>query len=142
MANRIYTNYNGAGVYAIIDIKNFCAYVGSSSNIKTRLKNHLCLLRLGKHQNKQLQQDFNSGAKFDFVVLEKNNANKRLLLAKEYLYMLDMIENGFILYNIYGGNKKELKNIICHNAMIILKDKSVYNDLLVKKYKIYKVRKK
>lgn len=119
MSFRINTKYNGPGVYAIIDIRNFKAYIGSSCRILNRAKQHLNLLKTGKHNTELLQNDYNNKCNFVFVVLEKcNNISDRKLLFKEYCYMYSIMNEGFTLYNKIGGTKEQLTDMIVQNSII------------------------
>ena len=66
------------GIYKIICVNNKF-YIGSSTNIDRRLKEHTSLLKRNKHLNKRLQKDWNKyGEKnFRFEIIETiNNINK------------------------------------------------------------------
>lgn len=137
MSFNIRTKYEGPGVYAIIDIDNFCAYVGSADNILRRAKSHKSSLKSGKHHAEKLQKDFNSKHKFDFVLIEKTNCSQRKRLLKEYCYIYEMLQAGFILYNTYGNNEK-IKDIVIHNTLIVNCNYTYIDYFLMNKYKYYK----
>lgn len=46
-------------VYAIVNEANGNRYIGSSINIRRRLRGHISALRLNRHYSKSLQADFN-----------------------------------------------------------------------------------
>ena len=47
-------------------------YIGSTVNLEKRYKTHLTLLKKGKHQSKELQEDFNKfGEDFSVYILEE-----------------------------------------------------------------------
>lgn len=48
--------YEGCGIYAIVNSKKMSCYIGSSKNIKLRAINHKAHLKKGKHHNKLLQK--------------------------------------------------------------------------------------
>lgn len=48
------------GVYAIVNVANKRAYIGSSKNMRTRVRQHMSSLRANKHSNTLLQNDFNT----------------------------------------------------------------------------------
>lgn len=104
-------NYSGCGVYAIINIIDFKAYVGSSRNIRKRAREHLHELKNKSHSSKELQKDFDK--KLRFVVLKKleNGTDKSKLRIAEYSLMLKMLQQDFELYNTipFSGveNRKE-----------------------------------
>jgi GIY-YIG catalytic domain len=64
-----------AGVYMIICLLLGIAYIGGSARLFERLQDHLDLLRLNRHHNKQLQRDWNTFGDdcFAIVVLETLN---------------------------------------------------------------------
>lgn len=65
------TDYEYAGVYAIINQSNKRVYIGSSETIRTRCLKHEYLLKKGRHHCKLLQSDYNLGYSFKVIVLEK-----------------------------------------------------------------------
>lgn len=92
-------DYSGCGVYAIINILDFKAYVGSSRNIKRRAYQHSRDLKEGKHYIDDLQKDSCKGLRF--VILDKyDNIEKDKLRIAEYVFMLKMLDQHFDLYNI------------------------------------------
>ena len=60
---------NNCGVYCIRCKVNNKAYIGSSTNIKSRWYEHKSDLRRGKHHNKQLQEDYNKYGADNFLYL-------------------------------------------------------------------------
>lgn len=92
-------DYRGCGVYAIINILDFKAYVGSSGNIKKRAYQHLRDLKEGKHYIDDLQKDSRRGLRF--VILDKyDNIERNKLRIAEYVFMVKMLDQHFELYNI------------------------------------------
>ena len=90
--------YRGAGVYAIFNIIDMMVYVGETTNINKRAKQHLHLLRLGKHPILKLQNDVSKNLRF--VVLKKipdHEVNN--IRITEKVFILKMYEYGFRLYN-------------------------------------------
>lgn len=96
---------NKKGVYAIVNVKKMRCYIGSSSRIKTRANQHKNDLIANRHANKFLQTDFNNNFDFEFLVLELCEEDKETLTAKEKMYMLEALENGFELYNLMPCSK-------------------------------------
>lgn len=92
-------NYDGAGIYAIINIEDFGVYVGSSHNIRKRAIQHGSAMKSKYHTIEQLNKD---GA-FDFVVLAEFGADYEewQLRVHEWMYMYCFKEKGFKLYNKY-----------------------------------------
>lgn len=64
-----------SGIYKINDEENSKIYIGKANNIRARINNHLITLKNNTHQNKNMQEGFNSslinnGRGFSFEVLE------------------------------------------------------------------------
>lgn len=62
--------YNGIGIYAIENCNNGKIYIGSSKNIKNRVRQHECLFYYG-HCNNKIQSDINKGDTFKSRILYK-----------------------------------------------------------------------
>lgn len=93
--------YQGAGIYAIINYDEAKIYIGKTSNIKRRAEQHKKALETGTHPNYFLSKD--STKKLCFLVLRKVPENyKWLLNLLEKLYMYQSLDSGFTLYNIQG----------------------------------------
>lgn len=58
---------NGCGVYVIRCVANGRMYIGSSTDLATRLSKHFTSLRGGRHENKKLQNHFNKYGEVAFV---------------------------------------------------------------------------
>ncbi len=101
--------YDGCGIYAIINVHKMMCYIGSSGNIKRRAEDHRNALKRNRHANKALQSDYNNGARFDFVILEKivDDVAKDFLIAKEKMYMLSALDNCFSIYNLLPKTESE-----------------------------------
>ena len=78
------------GIYSIENITNNYIYIGCSNDITRRWQEHIDKLLLDKHENINLQKDFNrlnkDVTKFKFEVLETVQ-NRELLWDKELIYM-------------------------------------------------------
>lgn len=58
------------GVYAIINKTNGREYVGSSEKgILSRINQHERLLKTGKHNRKEMQEDYNNGDVFEAEII-------------------------------------------------------------------------
>lgn len=75
-----------SGIYAIQNMKNGNAYVGSSSDIKKRWSDHRRELIKGKHINKHLQSAWNkhSSDSFVWVILESVSDPSDLIAREQY----------------------------------------------------------
>lgn len=87
---------NKQGIYKISNNETGICYIGSSTDIGSRLRKHFSELRFNRHPNKRLQTDFNTyGVEIlSWSIIEETNEN---LIAKERQYQIDTgIDN---LYN-------------------------------------------
>jgi group I intron endonuclease len=77
-----------SGIYKITNVKNGKFYIGSSTDVKGRIRGHRYLLNSGKHENIHLLSAWNKYGKraFIFEILE-TNLNKILLEVKEQEYI-------------------------------------------------------
>jgi len=75
------------GIYKIINIINNQYYVGSSTNISKRWKEHIRLLNLNKHHNDYLQHAWNKYGKdsFNFIIVENTNSDSIKITEQKYL---------------------------------------------------------
>ncbi|MBQ2786046.1 MAG: GIY-YIG nuclease family protein [Oscillospiraceae bacterium] len=74
---RIRRRYALVGIYAIINKTNGRVYIGSSSNLISRLAMHERALISGKHPNTEMQQDFDANCHFEFDILSVGRADRR-----------------------------------------------------------------
>lgn len=88
--------YNGhtqiddvAGVYAIVNLLNNKKYIGSSTNLRKRYRQHYNALSKNKHVNIHLQNAFNKYGedKFEFWILETCDKVKDTLIFIEQKYI-------------------------------------------------------
>lgn len=74
------------GVYAIVNKTNGREYVGSSEKgVLSRIEQHERLLKSGKHNRKQMQEDYNNGCQFEaeiIFILPVGGTRKQLLLCE------------------------------------------------------------
>lgn len=87
---------NKQGIYKISNNKTGICYIGSSTNIGSRLQKHFSELRFNRHHNKRLQEDFNTYGVgiFSWSIIEETNEN---LITKKREYQINTgIDN---LYN-------------------------------------------
>ena len=100
---REYHKNQPAGVYKITNTINGKIYVGESTGYKSRFYSHKSALKKGKHDNHELQTDYNQHSLdiFDFQVIEEHppDADKNLLLERERYFI-----------NMYKEEDKELYN--------------------------------
>lgn len=74
---RIRRRYALVGIYAIINKTNGRVYIGSSSNLISRLSMHERALISGTHPNAEMQQDFDANCHFEFDILSVSRADRR-----------------------------------------------------------------
>lgn len=76
-----------SGIYAIVNKTNGNQYIGSSWNVGYRWKQHLSLLRKGKHHSTHLQHawDLYGEDMFDFVVLVECDNSELIKLEQSYI---------------------------------------------------------
>lgn len=73
-------------IYAMRHNPTGKVYVGSSGDAKKRIKQHLCLLSLGKHKIENLQSDYDTYGG-DFTIFKLATINKFEDRYLEYIWM-------------------------------------------------------
>jgi len=87
-------------IYAIECIKNGKAYVGCTQKIKKRMREHLCLLRNGKHAEPSFQADFNLYSESDFRIFALQEVENTLEQKRgRELYWMGRYDCKGLLYN-------------------------------------------
>jgi group I intron endonuclease len=89
-----------SGIYAIRCIINGRIYVGQSLDIPGRITTHLHELRLRRHINKELQEDYADYGSDNFEVMILSRARTRLD-EKEKYHAQRLVDSGVNIYNIY-----------------------------------------
>jgi len=92
-----------ACIYLIKNLITGRIYVGETLMVKTRLGNHLTMLKKGSHENNNIQKDLGKyGAKsFQFEVYKTiEDGNKKMLLKEEAKAIQRFIAEGKELYNL------------------------------------------
>lgn len=109
MANSINSFRNRTfTVYSIRCNRNGKNYVGVTCDLQNRLYAHMHRMRIGKHSNREMQDDYNRyGADFSFYELETGlSANERLRAESRWIEKLDSVNNGY--------NRPESKRMEIH----------------------------
>lgn len=105
-------DYDGIGIYAIVDNVSGLKYVGSSRNVKKRLQQHMIAIKAGKG-NKGLYLAYNQGHTFHCEIIEKLDygINEFYLSEREKFYIkeLDTINNGFNEHPTPSSSIEELE---------------------------------
>jgi group I intron endonuclease len=90
-----------SGVYAIVNVFNGKAYIGSAVDIANRWRHHIDALRAGRGQRRlQPAWDKYGESLFRFVVLDRTDASRRQLLGYEQYWIDDWKAAGKYGYNI------------------------------------------
>lgn len=93
--------YNYAGVYCLINNRSGKMYIGSSKNIGARVDQHQAALKAGRHENKNMQADYNNGDRFQASVVLKVVCDRKIeLFTKEAETINRMKAEGHDLYNV------------------------------------------
>ena len=92
-------NYYPSGIYMIRNMNNGRVYIGSSENIEKRWKQHQYQLKNNRHQNKNMQKDYNNGDYFIYGLIKDTFPDRRQLLLEENLMINRFIDNNIELYN-------------------------------------------
>lgn len=93
---------DGRGVYAIINVLNMKAYIGSTENFDLRRRQHLQLLERGTHFSPNLQHDWQKNpSAFAFVVVDVNPPD--LARKEQHRKYISSTENPAFGYNQGSG---------------------------------------
>lgn len=67
------------GIYQIINLKNKKIYIGASIDIENRIKSHFYSLKANKHENREMQKDYNNNIDnvyiWDFNIIKRCTEN-------------------------------------------------------------------
>ena len=106
--------YNGPGIYALINVYNLAVYIGCTRHVVNRAKTHYTCLKNNRHPNKKMQKYYNGG-KYRFIVLERlpeNISDFRMHLL-ERMYIYDFCKRrGYNVCNKEAENIERLKELI------------------------------
>lgn len=100
---------NCNGVYLIHNKVNNKNYVGSTTNLDRRIKNHKQHLEKGCHNNRKIQKDYDEYGpdSFEFKILEKDIEEELLTAYEKYhMYMTDAI----VMYKGYNEKMPTLNH--------------------------------
>jgi hypothetical protein len=95
---------NKRGIYQIINTNNGKIYWGSSIDIKLRLTDHIIKLSHNKHDNQQLQHDWNNKDRFDFQLYKEFKDDIRMTIEEAQIICEAKLET------IYNVNKHIILN--------------------------------
>lgn len=90
---------NCSGIYKIVNTLNGKYYIGSSQNIKTRIRKHFELLKRNVHHSIYLQNSYNLHGKnvYECCLIECCDVNDLINVEQNYL---DGIDDWSLVYNI------------------------------------------
>lgn len=124
------------GIYRILNNVNGKVYIGQSTNIKRRWKDHINELRRGTHLNNRLQDAWDTFGEsaFSFNVLEKCKSNKLNELERYYIKQYDSTntERGYNISPGIGRNLIDPKRIardVQNKSVIIITSSDEINSL-------------
>lgn len=113
---RRYNKTLSSGIYLIKNKENEKIYVGASTRLKIRLRNHKNHLRKRKHCNKLLQEDYNKYGlnAFEFEVLEEHppDVDIRVLEKIESEKIKHFFAEGKVFYNTPKSRDKEINELL------------------------------
>jgi hypothetical protein len=100
-----YVRNKGKQPACIYEIKNVLSnktYIGETTRGELRWKEHLCDLRGNRHQNRDLQQDFNKHGEeaFEWSIIKEHPKDKNILLLEEARELERRMDKGDDLYNL------------------------------------------
>lgn len=104
-----YPNYDGMGVYALVD-ENGKMYIGSSIDCKKRFREHEIAFKNGR-ENQSLQSAYNKGVVFHGKILEKISYGNTLYFLRErekyYITQYSTLINGYNSTPATGWTKEQ-----------------------------------
>jgi group I intron endonuclease len=105
-----------SGIYSIRHIDSGRQYIGSSNNIKDRLRSHIRNLSLGCHENHALQSDFSRfGANYFGATVLERGVSPTDLLAAEADRIRSLLNAGSALYNLTPDGQGTGRNFLGHS---------------------------
>lgn len=136
---RINENSDFPGVYIIVNMDNQKVYIGSTRNIRKRLKTHLYSLKKGKHLSSTLQEDFNNGNSFIAYPLTRVELLPKYLKDHNLRHFEHMAIKMFDSTNPEKGYNKVNHKAESYELGNIKQANSLFNDFFEVKEK-YKTR--
>lgn len=88
------------GIYRILNVSNGHLYIGSSNNVRKRLRGHKAQLRSGEHRNKHLQWAWNKYGEDKFVFEKIEDVNRKQDLLGREQWFLDNVIKWEVDYNV------------------------------------------
>lgn len=100
-------DYDSAGVYVIINTTKNLLYFGVTDQLKTRLSQHRGALVNNRHINRAIQDDWNTGDKFQYAIVVNIKMEKAIKIEQELI-------NSYI--NIYNSHQRKAIPYIPENV--------------------------
>lgn len=91
-----------SGIYCIRNLSTNEIYVGSSSNLKKRKREHFNYLKNGVHHSRYLQRSYNKTGSYNFVFSVLENCNIDMLIIREQHY-IDTLNPRYNICRIAGN---------------------------------------
>ena len=112
-----------AGIYMLYNMNNNKVYIGKTINFRKRAITHSSQLLNNSHINKEVQNDFNKGMEFYFVILENvgENCGKEELKELEMLYIYTFRNKNMKLYN--AETNEQIKDLLFYEAFSYKSDR-------------------
>lgn len=112
-----------SGIYYIKNLNNNRYYIGSSANLKTRLKTHLVNLKNGT-ASESIQEDFNIGHKFDCSPIIYCEVKDLLMYEEKFI---NYYKESFELYNGLYTFRFEYNEVFEKRMLEIIKNFQNHN---------------
>lgn len=115
------------GVYAIKNSENGKIYIGSSTDIQRRYRQHIAKIVKGEHHSAKLQHDFNSYGRsaFRFSVVEVLWGEDAAILREREQYYIDKYQAWDVGYNerrIAGGPEPSRETLIMNRYEALMRE--------------------
>lgn len=113
-----------SGVYAIRNIESGRQYIGSSNNVRNRVRSHIKDLSLGCHANHALQRDFSSlGLNYFEAKMLVSGVSLASLATEEASLISSFLNAGAALYNLTIDGQGTGRNFRGHSDSEPVSDK-------------------
>ena len=111
------------GIYKILNLKNKKVYIGSSTDLKQRLRTHKYQLKENKHGNTHLQASFNKYGKDNFLCEIIEITSKENLIERE-IYWINYYQS--------LNRKKVITNLLTYNQIVVINGQKNLKNVFLK----------